>query len=119
MEKFNFTKAVYKYGILLSVDYILGLLWIYIFHQYVAQFIIENQNSLYEYISVIPRIITTAFNIVFAILVYKDFKANNIKSLLIVIITLFFGFIGIALFFIQLLYTLYIDKTVQDIESKN
>lgn len=117
MEGFNFTKTVYKYGILFSIEYLVGLVWIYFFHNYVAQFLIENQDSLYEYISMIPRIQTTVFNIVFAILVFKDFKINNIKSPLIIVITLFFGFIGVALFFFQLLYSMYIEKTVQDIES--
>jgi len=119
MEGFNFTKTVYKFGILFSIEYLLGLFWIYFFHNYVADFLFENQDSLYEYISLIPRIKTTVFNIVYAILIFKYFRINNIKSHLIVVITLFFGFIGVALFFFQLLYSMYIEKTVQDTESKS
>jgi len=110
MSKFDFQKAIYKYAILLSITYLINLIWIYYFHNYLAQLMIESQSKMYEYISMIPRLIDILFNIVFAILVYKDFKTNDIKSPLIVVITLLFGFIGIALFFIQLLYSLYIKK---------
>ena len=110
MSKFDFQKAIYKYAILLSITYLINLIWIYYFHNYLAQLMIESQSKMYEYISMIPRLIDILFNIVFAILVYKDFKTNDVKSPLIVVITLLFGFIGIALFFIQLLYSLYIKK---------
>ena len=110
MRKFDFQKAIYKYAILLSITYIINLIWIYYFHNYLARLMMESQNSMYEYLSMIPRIMDIIFNIVFAILVYRDFKINEIKSPLIVIITLLFGFIGIALFFIQLIYNLYVKK---------
>ncbi|MPQ46857.1 hypothetical protein GCQ56_07500 [Marinifilum sp. N1E240] len=110
MNRFDFQKAIYKYAILLSIAYLINLVWIYYFHNYLAQLMIESQNSMYEYISYIPTIITVLFNIAFAILVYKDFKINEIKNPLIVIITLFFGFIGIALFFIQVIYNQYVKK---------
>ncbi len=111
MNRFDFQKAIYKYAILLSITYIINLIWIYYFHYYFALIIMENYSSFNEYISWIPRIITVIFNIAFAILVYKDFKLNEIKSPLIVIITLLFGFIGIALFFIQVIYNQYVKKT--------
>ena len=111
MNEFNFHKLISKYAILLSIYYTLNLIWIYFLYKYFSQFIIENHNSMYEYISYIPRIFTAIFNIIFAILVYLDFKQNNIKSPLIVIVTLLTGFIGIALFFIQLIYENQIKKT--------
>ena len=110
MSKFNFQKAIYKYAILLSITYLINLIWIYYFHNYLSQLMIESSNLTQQFISMFPRLITTIFNVVFAILVYKDFKVNKIKSPLIVIITLFFGFIGIALFFIQLIHSLYLRK---------
>ncbi len=110
MSRFDFQKAIYKYAILLSITYLINLIWIYYFHNYLAQLMIESQGKMYEYISYIPRIISFLFNITFAILVYKDFKLNEIKSPLIVIITLLFGFIGIALFFIQVIYNQYLKK---------
>ena len=110
MNRFDLQKAIYKYAILLSITYLINLVWIYYFHNYLAQLMLESQNSMYQYISYIPRIITALFNIAFAILVYKDFKINEIKNPLIVIITLFFGFIGIALFFIQVIYNHNVKK---------
>lgn len=110
MNRFDFQKAIYKYAILLSITYIINLVWIYYFHNYLAQLMMESQNSVYEYISYIPRLISFLFNIAFAILVYKDFKLNKIKSPLIVIITLLFGFIGIALLFIQVIYNQHVKK---------
>ena len=111
--KHNIQKAIYKFAILLSIEYFINLAWIYFFYMYFSQILIENQSSLYEYISLIPRIITILFNIVYAFLVYIDLKINKIKSILIILITLFFGFIGIALYFILLFYNIYI------IENKN
>lgn len=110
MSRFDFQKAIYKYAILLSITSIINLVWIYYFHNYLAGLMMESQNSIYKYMSLIPRVVDILFNIVFAILVYRDFKINGIKSPLIVIITLLFGFIGIALFFIQLIYNVYLKK---------
>jgi glucan phosphoethanolaminetransferase (alkaline phosphatase superfamily) len=111
--KYNIQKAIYKFAILLSIEYFINLAWIYFFHMYFSQILIENQSSLYEYISLIPRIVTIVFNIVYAFLVFTDLKINKIKSILVVLVTLFFGFIGIALFFIMLFYNIYI------VENKN
>jgi hypothetical protein len=103
MNKNNFQKAINKYGILLSISYLTNLIWVYFAHEYFSQFVIENQNELFEYISYVPRIIRFFINVICAILVFQDFKKNGIKSPLIVLITLLFGFIGIALFFIQII----------------
>ena len=84
----------------------------YYFHNYLTELMMDSQSNLYEYISMTPRLIDIFFNIAFAILVFKDFKINDIKNPLIVVITLLFGFIGIALFFIQLIYSFYIKKTI-------
>ena len=108
MSRFDFQKSIYKYAILLSITYIINLVWTYYFYNHLSLLIVEN--SRYEYISYIPRITSFLFNIAFAILVYKDFKLNEIKSPLIVFITLLFGFIGIALFFIQVIYNQYVKK---------
>jgi hypothetical protein len=84
------------------------MVWTYYLHNHLDLLMMEN--SKYEYISYIPGITGFLFNIAFAILVYKDFKLNNIKSPLTVFITLLFGFIGIALFFIQVIYNQYVKK---------
>jgi hypothetical protein len=110
MNNDYFEKTIFKYGILLSISYLTNLIWIYFAHNYFSQFFFENKNELYEYISFIPRIITSIINVVCAVLVFKDFKKNGIKSPLIVLMTLLFGFIGIALFFIQIIYERHINK---------
>jgi hypothetical protein len=110
MNKNNFQKAINKYGILLSISYLTNLIWVYFAHEYFSQFVIENQNELFEYISYVPRIIRFFINVICAILVFQDFKKNGIKSPLIVLITLLFGFIGIALFFIQIIFERHINK---------
>ena len=110
MKIFNFQKAIYKYAIILSIAHIINMVWLYYYQNNVAELMLENENTLIDIISFIPRLLNILFNVVLAILVYKDFKANNIKSPLIVIITLLFGFIGVALFFIQFIYNQYIKK---------
>lgn len=110
MNKFNFQKAIYKYAILLSITYSISLLWTYYIHNYLYVLTIESSNTMQQFILMIPSLIMIVFNVLFAVLVYKDLKVNKIKSPLIIIITLLFGFIGIALFFIQLIYSLYLRK---------
>lgn len=117
MKKFDFQKAIYKYAIILSITYLINLTWVYYFNNYFTQLVFENHYSLNEYISFIPSLIDFIFNVIFAILVYKDFKINDIKNPLIVVITLFFGFIGIALFFIQVIYTLYLKKPTHNMAT--
>jgi hypothetical protein len=110
MGTFNFQRAIYKYAILLSITYFINLAWVYYFQNYLVHILLESQNRFYNYVSLISIIIGFIFNIIFAILVFKDFRKNEIKSPLIVIITLLFGFLGIALFFIQLFYNQYVKK---------
>ena len=109
MKGFNFQKAIYKYAIILSIEYSLTLLFVYYVQHLIEIQMMENGTSFIEnlFIQYIPTIRALIFHIIYAILVYKDFKVNNIKNPLIVTITLFFGFIGIALFFIQLIYNEY------------
>ena len=112
MNKFNFQKTVNKYAILLALFYTLSLVWFYYFNRYLTPLLFsENHAVLREYLSYFHYVISVISNIVFAVLVYKDLKTNGIKNPLIVIITLLFGFLGIALFFIQLIYELYIKKS--------
>ncbi len=116
--KYNIQKTINVFAILLSIQYLLNLVWMYYFHSYFSQLLIETESSNFEYLSYIPRIITVIFNITYMILVYQDLKKNKIKSILIILITLFFGFIGIALFFILLIYNLHIRKTSTQQECK-
>jgi hypothetical protein len=109
--KDSFNKTIYKFAILLSVEYLINLIWVYYFHSFVSRHAFELQNPYIDFVSFIPRAITIIFNIVYMILVYLELKSNNIKNILIVLITLFFGFIGIALFFLLIIYDLYIKKT--------
>ena len=119
MKVFNIRKAIYKYAILLSIQYLINLIWIYLLFNIFNEYTIEYKNSYpIDYISLIPRAITVIFNIIYAILVLLDLKFNEIKSPLIILITLFFGFIGIALYFILLIYNLYIKKTSTQHKNK-
>ncbi len=110
MSKFNFHKAISKYAILLSITYLISLIWTYYFHNYFSLLTFESSNIMQQFVLMIPSLIMIVFNVLFAVLVYKDLKVNKIKSPLIIIITLITGFIGIALFFIQLIYSLYLRK---------
>lgn len=110
MSKFDFQKAIYKYAVLLAVRSIVDLSWIYYFYNFFSRLVMENQSLMYQYISSVPVIINYLFNIVFAVLVYRDLKLNQIKSPVTVIVTLLFGFIGIALFFIQVIYNQSVKK---------
>ncbi len=111
MKRFDVQKAIIKYALLLSLFYLFNLAWMYYLHLHIVMWSADNAGKFYEYISWMPLIVQSLFNIVFAILVWKDLKANDIRSPLIVVITLLFGFLGIALFFLQLIYTLYLKNT--------
>ncbi|WP_321307622.1 hypothetical protein [Marinifilum fragile] len=112
MKKFDFKKSIYKYAILLSITSLINYIWVYFMHRYLDIYAMQNIHSVawQQIISLAPKIINLMFNITFAVLVFKDFKKNDIKSPLIVTITALFGFIGIALFYIQLIYDLKITK---------
>ena len=111
MNRLDFQKAINKYGIILSIQYTISLAWSYYFRNQLIDFTINKGDLGYGYIAYVPTALDIIFNIVFAILIYKDFKSNNSKSPLIVIMTLLFGFIGIVLFFIQVVYQSYVAKS--------
>jgi len=108
--KYNIHKTINVFALLLSVQYLLNLVWMYFFRSYLSELLIENQNPYIEYVAYIPNAFTIIFNIVYMVIVYSELKKHDIKSILIILITLFFGFIGIALFFILLIYNLYVNK---------
>ncbi|MBI9058096.1 MAG: hypothetical protein JEZ01_10040 [Labilibaculum sp.] len=111
MNEFNFQKAISKYGILLTISYLFTFVWMYFYARIFTDWMVrENYMDLYDYLGYIPTAVTIIFNCVFAVLVHKDFKRNGIKNTLVVVITLFDGFVGVTLFFIQYIYTLHIQK---------
>ncbi|MCA1751474.1 MAG: hypothetical protein ABR572_12765 [Cryomorphaceae bacterium] len=110
MNEINFQKTVQKYAILLAIGYGFHLVWGYYFHGQMRHMLIEEPNNLIDYLHRVPEVLNALINIVAAIFVYKDFKMSNVKSPLIVLITLFFGFIGIGLFFILVLYELHVRR---------
>jgi hypothetical protein len=116
MDKNSFQKLLFKYTLMLIIAYFIQTVWgqTYLYLYPTLTEMILNLQYTYKNILlyIIPYSVYYFFNLIFAIMIYKDLKRNKIRSLLTVIITFLFGFIGIGLFFIQLLYKLKIQKTL-------
>jgi len=118
MYRNSFQKLFFKYALMLIIAYFIQTVWGQVLHYLYPMLFDILQNLQYTYKNIllylIPASVYYFFNLIFAIMIYKDLKGNKIKSSLTVIITFLFGFIGIGLFFIQLLYKLKIEKTLGD-----
>jgi hypothetical protein len=116
MYRNSFQKLLFKYALMLIIVYLIQTVWGHVYHYLYPVLYNMVQNLQYTYknilLYIIPASVYYIFNLIFAIMVYKDLKRNKIKSSLTVIITFLFGFMGIGLFFIQLLYELTIEKTL-------
>jgi len=111
MSTFNLNFTIKKYAIILLIYNVIILVWITHLHYFLFSILLNQKNiDFYGGLSLISQYIQYLFNIIFAVLVYRDFKAHDLKSPLTVIITLLFGFIGIALFFLQMIYHEYVNK---------
>jgi hypothetical protein len=108
--KYNLEKVIYKFTILFSVQYLINLVWIYYFHSLTIEMMVESQSRYVEFASYFSRAITIIFNVTYTILVYAELKKHELKSIIILLITLFFGFIGVSMFLLLLIYNLYIKK---------
>lgn len=114
MDKNSFQKLLFKYALILIIAYLIQTVWGQVLHYLYPTLYDMQQNFPYIYMNIllyiIPASVYYIFNLIFAIMIYKDLKTNKIKSPLTVMITFLFGFVGIGLFFIQLLYKLKIEK---------
>lgn len=105
----DFQKRVLQYAIILSSLYLLQTVWSYFGFKLLNEKIMENPQGMYLF-QLIPIFVRYVFNAVIAFMAYSDLKKHMIKSPLTIIITFFFGFIGVGILFIQILYKLNQEK---------
>lgn len=107
MKNDSFIRLIIKYAILLIITQIVNYVWFYFHFQIGGESMLKYSfldESMWITIETITR---KAILLLFAILIYFDLKKNNIRNLLLPIITFIFGYIGIYLSLILLIYVIH------------
>jgi len=99
MTNNEFKILVNKYAILIFIGYALSFLASNIVYRLMSDYI-GTSYLLNSLLTTLPMFIQFIINIIAATLISKDLKKINIKNNLIVVMTVLFSLIGIAMFFI-------------------
>lgn len=110
MKNDPFINLILKYAILLIVTQIVYYAWFYFHFQIGGDAMYENSFFGERVWTTIETITRKAFFLLFAILIYLDLKKNNVRNILLPIITFIFGYIGVYLSLMLMIYIIHKNK---------